>query len=541
MSHNRNKYEKARRRLAAVTFLSNISLDGSFKDTELCQILDKSSKTDKCDSASKVKNVANHNEKDVTRHKIRSGTKMPQCSPLHRMGSDNHSLNSDSEFAHMTPVKNACNNSFRDRCSSGNAELYKDRHPSLRIRKTCTQEEKSSAESLNFGNIFIQCRLRTSSTCIPENQTYTKEFKLFRGSKGVSFKDERLAFTPSQGVPCAIFSTIPYSKTTRCARSDLRKDGVRRRNTSGPRPLSAITDNGVDPFDLLGLEREEHGQDISYSKLLVPSRICTREQYRKMYEADFTDKASWKVLNRHPHVIARTKLLTRHKDKQWCFSYESAQRSTIASSPPHSSIENKTFDWDEEALLAQKYGSAKVKAVHYCPNVLDDPELIAGKHRTLLTFTSYMTSIIDYVRPQDLKKELNDKFREKFPHIKLTLSKLRSIKKEMRKIAKHDSGGIDLLSVAQAYVYFEKLILANLINKDNRKLCAGACLLLSAKLNDVKGEMLKALIERIETTFRVNRKDLMKFEFAVLVALEFGLHVPPYEVFPHYQRLLHDS
>lgn len=87
--------------------------------------------------------------------------------------------------------------------------------------------------------------------------------------------------------------------------SDLRKDGVRRRNTSGPRPLSSITDNGMDPFDLLGLEKEENGQEISYSKLLVPSKVCTREQYKKMYEGDFTEKSNWKVVNRHPHVIAR--------------------------------------------------------------------------------------------------------------------------------------------------------------------------------------------------------------------------------------------
>ncbi|XP_043486809.1 CDK5 and ABL1 enzyme substrate 1 isoform X2 [Polistes fuscatus] len=394
---------------------------------------------------------------------------------------------------------------IKHRCNSSNESIG-----SLRSK---SQSTSSKAKGKSSCNNNIQQTGTTNN--MPE---ITRAIRLVqRPADRQKFGDDRLVLVSDKYVPFLIFSTLPYNKG-RSSWSELRRDTGKRKNVSSQRPLSAINDT-IDPFGLLGIERAKDGQEISYERLLVPSRQFQRERKLCSTESETIELS---------HVIAN-----KHHPVQRCLSYDTATHRLQHNAPESPPLSfgadpiSKFYDWDEQSL-------------QYNPNLLDDPELIAGKHRTLLTFTSYMASVIDYVKPSDLKKELNDKFKEKFPHIELTLSKLRSLKREMRKIAKTEYG-IDMLTVAMAYVYFEKLILRNIVTKQTRKLCAGACLLLAAKLNDVKGDVLKSLIERIESVFRLNRKDLITSEFAVLVALEFGLHLPNWEIFPHYQRLIYES
>ena len=82
----------------------------------------------------------------------------------------------------------------------------------------------------------------------------------------------------------------------------------------------------------------------------------------------------------------------------------------------------------------------------------------------------FQTSIIEYVKPSDMKKELNEKFSERFPHAQITLSKLRSIKLEMRRIGLDCS--IDTVTIAQVGYY----IISNFLKNDKLRF-SGLCIL----------------------------------------------------------------
>ena len=61
----------------------------------------------------------------------------------------------------------------------------------------------------------------------------------------------------------------------------------------------------------------------------------------------------------------------------------------------------------------------------YSPYLLEG-WLIVGKHRTFLPFQGSVTSVIDYVKQSEMKKELNAKFKERFPKLEITFTKVSS-------------------------------------------------------------------------------------------------------------------
>lgn len=98
--------------------------------------------------------------------------------------------------------------------------------------------------------------------------------------------------------------------------------------------------------------------------------------------------------------------------------------------------------------------------------------------------------------------------------------------------------GLELITVARAYVYLEKLIQARAVSKGNRRVVGGCCLLLAAKATDSKSTSYGHLLEALSATLSVAKADLLELEFAALAKLRFKLQIGEDQWSVHLARIL---
>uniref|UniRef100_A0A2R9CFI3 Cyclin N-terminal domain-containing protein n=1 Tax=Pan paniscus TaxID=9597 RepID=A0A2R9CFI3_PANPA len=356
---------------------------------------------------------------------------------------------------------------------------------------SCRKRVTSQRCSLEFLEDAVGCApaQRTKHTSGSPRHKGLKKTHFIKNMRQYDTRNSRIVLICAKRSLCAAFSVLPYGEGLRI--SDLRVDSQKQRHPSGGVSVSSEM-----VFELEGVELGADGKVVSYAKFLYPTNALV------------THKSDSHGLLPTPRPsVPRTLPGSRHKPAP-----------------------------TKSAPASTELGSDVGDTLEYNPNLLDDPQWPCGKHKRVLIFASYMTTVIEYVKPSDLKKDMNETFREKFPHVKLTLSKIRSLKREMRSLSEECS--LEPVTVAMAYVYFEKLVLQGKLSKQNRKLCAGACVLLAAKISsDLRKSGVKQLIDKLEERFRFNRRDLIGFEFTVLVALELALYLPENQVLPHYRRL----
>ncbi|XP_055747859.1 CDK5 and ABL1 enzyme substrate 2-like [Salvelinus fontinalis] len=323
----------------------------------------------------------------------------------------------------------------------------------------------------------------------PKPARVGKKVHFIKNMRQYDTRGSRIMMICAKRSLCAAFSVLPYGE--RIHLSDPKLEAHKLQLSSG------VASDLFPGLEGLVVELGAYGKTVSYAQFLFPTNALVRPKSSGALEPSTT----------------QTPLSCNQCNGQKNYTTPSRLNNTIGQ------------DLNIEDLA------------DYDPYLLSDPQWPCGRHKRVLIFSSYVTTVIEYVKPSDLKKDMNETFKEKFPYIKLTLSKIRSLKWEIRAVGEECS--LQPVTVAMAFVYFEKLVLQGRLNKQNRKLVSAACVLLAAKISsDLKKQEVRQLIDKLEERFRINSRELIPLEFPVLVALEMGLYLPDSKVMPHYRRLV---
>ena len=217
------------------------------------------------------------------------------------------------------------------------------------------------------------------------------------------------------------------------------------------------------------------------------------------------------------------------------------RNSTIPETPEGESKD----DLEDDASSSSTRIRSHMEFEAYDPNFLDDPEIKSEKKRKQLAIPSLRATVIPYSKSKDLKEDVNQQFLLTHPWIEesgLSLTGIRKCKMIMINLALQDTPRVEASTIAYAVVYFEKLILKQIVTKENRKLVASSCIVLAYKFWEspaaTTGTDFTYLLSDLEDHFDVPRKRVLSAEFKIYALLNFDLLIPKVHAIPHFERLL---
>jgi hypothetical protein len=172
----------------------------------------------------------------------------------------------------------------------------------------------------------------------------------------------------------------------------------------------------------------------------------------------------------------------------------------------------------------------------YDPSFLEH-DIEPAKYLIKVRLPGYTSSILPVKPAKLVRQEENEAFKNRHSWLKtdLTLSKLRSVKRKMEQVA--ISLTLDIACTAFSFVYFEKLVLRNLVSNHNARVYGAVCLLLAAKWYGVKMPSFASLIRELCHKLKLSTKELLSQEFFIYRKLKFSLFVEESQVMPHFFKL----
>ncbi|KAI8583246.1 hypothetical protein K450DRAFT_222682 [Umbelopsis ramanniana AG] len=493
-AHRTSRRETARQ--AAFTFLSNIALGSEVDRSQVRN--DLSDSTDAL-SDPKSKNFANSRPLEANTSQIseRSGNAIGTSFDGHSSLNSTHAAKRGPDLKVDTSRRENMDTLLRKQSSPGVQEDWSESPLDLRLR--------DAGQSANGGNKSL----------------HSVDSSLSDGD----IDDTALSRSGQLSGPASAVLTASETNATSLLSKQLesRPEAFINHNYGGPYGRRMKSDNFEDnDGHHHKLTREDNSKPIASEK--IKKKHVEREQHTGLGILSafryYSDKIRQSAIKRRGEATSNTGYVQQQ------IANHDHQRRRPAQSFGHFLDPCGSLQPEEivqEQLLPSAYDP------YFLENELYSPDRIKPGGSSHGTSTQ--------LRPADVKRELNEMFRSEHPEIpvEITLSKIRAIKLHLLEVGKELD--LEVSSVAHAYVYFEKLVVKNIITKKNRKLIAGCCLFLAVKVNEPKGSRLQPLLDAIDDELDIDSEEILEHEFAVFADLEFNLYVPRREFMPHFERI----